>query len=139
MPTGTGAVGGGEGALDVGTATEGGGRIFTSSDPLVGDLATQIDALAPGRVAGVNRVVRDPMTGARLTDLDIELTDVVIQVKSGKKLAGAVEQVSVSAAETGKRAVLYAPNLKPGAVKQAQREGVEVFTSFDVLKRGLGL
>ena len=114
-------------------------RIFTSNDPLVGDLATRIDAAAPGRVVDVNRVVRDPVTGVSLTDLDIELTDAIIQVKSGAKLGGGVEQVTKSAETTGKVSFLYAPKLRPGAVAEAQRQGVEVFQTWDDLKARLGL
>ncbi|GHU61376.1 hypothetical protein FACS189418_0930 [Clostridia bacterium] len=47
-------------------------RIFTSSDPLVGDLATAIDKAVPGKVVDVNRIIKDS-SGRILTDLDIEL------------------------------------------------------------------
>jgi len=114
-------------------------RVFTSKDPLVGDLATRIDAAAPGRVVDVNRVVRDPVTGATLTDLDIELSDAIIQVKSGAKLGGGVEQVAKSAEITGKDSFLYAPKLRPGAVAEAQRQGIEVFQTWEELKARLGL
>jgi hypothetical protein len=78
-------------------------------------------------------------TGMIITDLAIELTDVIIQVKSGEKLGGAVDQVLISAETTGKRSILFGPNLRPGAIQQARREGLEVFTSFDALKNGLDL
>jgi hypothetical protein len=119
-------------------APRGAGRVFTSTDPLVGDLASRIDALAPGRVVGVNRELRDAL-GNRVTDLDVELADLVIQVKSGTKLGGGVEQVAASSAATGKPSVLYAPNLKPGALKEARRQGAEVYTTFDDLRQRLGL
>jgi hypothetical protein len=57
-------------------------RRFTSDEPLVADLANQIEVLYPGHVLGVNRKIRD--TGGRIiTDIDIELQTANIQVKSG--------------------------------------------------------
>ena len=45
-------------------------------------MATQIEQEFPGSVNGVNRIVHRP-DGSILTDLDIELENIVIQVKSG--------------------------------------------------------
>lgn len=43
-------------------------------------MATQIEQRLPGRVASVNKVVYRP-DGSILTDLDIELDNIVIQEK----------------------------------------------------------
>ena len=59
-----------------------GTRVFTSKDPLVGSVATQIEQKLLGRVASVNKVVYRS-DGSILTDLDIELDSIVIQVKTG--------------------------------------------------------
>ncbi|MDE5617327.1 MAG: hypothetical protein K2I36_00545, partial [Ureaplasma sp.] len=72
-----------------------GSRIFTSKDPLVGELATQIEKEVPGKVIAVNKkVYRDD--GSVLTDLDIELDNIVIQVKSGGEKMKSVILISPS-------------------------------------------
>ena len=47
-----------------------------------GDVATQIEQSIPRRVTSVNKVVYRP-DGSILTDIDIELDNIVIQVKTG--------------------------------------------------------
>ena len=62
-------------------------KIFVSPDKYVGETATQIEAEFPGKVVSINKkVYRDD--GFLLTDFDIELDNIIIQVKagSGKKL-----------------------------------------------------
>ncbi len=107
------------------------GRIFKSNDRLVGELATEIDARSPGRVVNVNRPTN-------LTELDIELTDMTIQVKYTEKLQGAEKQLRNTIADTGKPAVLYNPKLKAGS-KLLRKRGFTVFTDFDELMQHLGL
>jgi len=57
-------------------------RIFASEDPLVADLANKIEIRYPGHVVGVNRKIRDTR-GKIVTEIDIELQNANIQVKSG--------------------------------------------------------
>ena len=115
------------------SAGEGGSgtRVFTSKDPLVGDVATQIEQSLPGRVTSVNKVVYRP-DGSILTDLDIELDNIVIQVKTGggKKLT---KQLVNSANSTGKIAIGYVPDIKPSVLKEATNNGFKVFTNMDDL------
>ena len=66
-------------------------------------MATQIEQSLPGRVTSVNKVVYRP-DGSILTDLDIELDNIVIQVKTGG-----------------------------GVLKEATNNGFKVFTNMDDL------
>lgn len=114
--------------IEGGTATS---RIFTSSDPLVGDLATAIDKAIPGKVVDVNRIIKDP-SGRILTDLDIELDNIIIQVKSGGG-KGLTTQLENTAKATGKTVIGYGPDIKSSVLKGAQQKGYEVFTNLDDL------
>ncbi len=114
------------------------GRVFQSTDPLVGEVATAVDDLSPGRVVNVNGVVRRP-SGGRHTDLDIEFTDAVAEVKSGRRLGDAVSQARKATEATGKPSFIYGPNLRPGAVREARRQGAEVVRTFEELFQRLGI
>ena len=117
-----------ENVVEGGTATS---RIFTSSDPLVGDLATAIDKAIPGKVVDVNRIIKDP-SGRILIDLDIELDNIIIQVKSGGG-KGLTTQLENTANATGKTVIGYGPDIKSSVLKGAQQKGYEVFTNLDDL------
>lgn len=106
-------------------------RVFTSKDPLVGDVTTQIEQSIPGRVTSVNKVVYRP-DGSILTDLDIELGNIVIQVKTGGG-KGLTKQMVNSANSTGKIAIGYVPDVKPSILKEATNNGFKVFTNMDDL------
>jgi hypothetical protein len=106
-------------------------RVFTSSDSLVGDLATAIDKAIPGKVVDVNRIIKDSK-GRILTDLDIELDKIVIQVKSGGE-KGLTTQLTNTANATDKIVIGYGPDIKSSAIKGAQQEGFKVFTNQDDL------
>ena len=80
---------------------------------------------------GVNRNIYRS-DGSILTDLDIELDTIVIQVKSGGG-KGLTTQLINSADGTGKIAVGYAPNIKPSVFKEATNSGFNVFTNMDDL------
>ena len=108
-----------------------GTRIFTSKDPLVGDVATQIEQRLPGRVTSVNKVVYRP-DGSILTDLDIELDNIVIQVKAGGG-KGLTKQLVNSANNTGKIAIGYVPDIKPSVLKEANKKGFQVFKNTEDL------
>ena len=106
-------------------------RVFTSRDPLVGYVAMQIEHSLPGRVISVNKVVYRP-DGSILTDLDIELDNIVIQVKTGGG-KGVTKQLINSANSTGKTAIGYVPDVKPSVLKEATNNGFDVFTNMDDL------
>ncbi|MGV9761685.1 RHS repeat-associated core domain-containing protein [Streptomyces tricolor] len=106
-------------------------RTFTSTDPLVGDLATKIDAKYPGLVDDVNVPVKRP-DGSTLTDFDIELQNAVIQVKAGPG-KGAGDQVTRTQQGTDKPVILYGPKLRPSVVKEVNRRGGIGVTSLDDL------
>ncbi len=108
-----------------------GTRVFTSKDPLVGDVATKIEQSLPGRVTSVNKVVYRP-DGSILTDLDIELDNIVIQVKTGGG-KGVTKQLVNSVNNTGKIAIGYVPNIKPSVLKEATNNGFQVFRNMDDL------
>lgn len=113
-------------------------REFDSDDPLVGELATEIDSRMPGRVVDVNvKAYRDD--GTTLTDFDIELTDIVIQVKSGGG-KGLVDQLLRTSTGTDKTVIAYGPNIKGTIYKNAVSNGYMVFRNeeelFDYLMGG---
>ena len=78
-------------------------RVFTSSDPLVGELATAIDAAYPGHVVGVNVVVNGQ-------EVDILLQNAAIQVKSGSG-TGLTRQVVNTMDASGLPTIGYGPKL----------------------------
>jgi hypothetical protein len=85
-------------------------KTFTSTDPLVGELATKIDAVYPGHVLGVNVPVLDE-TGQVLTDIDILLKNGIVEVKSGGG-KGLTTQMATMEQYTGMPVIGYGPNLK---------------------------
>ncbi|MFT4624396.1 MAG: YD repeat-containing protein [Myxococcota bacterium] len=121
----------GEGADARGVLVHNSTGKFSSSDPLVGDLANAIEDAYPGHVKGVN-VPSTRADGSMATDFDIELDNAVIQVKSGggKGLQG---QISRTEGVTDKPVIGYGPDLKGSVVKGAQGKGQLVTTSQDEL------
>jgi RHS repeat-associated protein len=113
-------------------AAEGAARTFTSADPLVGQLATKIEAMYPGHVVGVN----SPLVGASgelLTDADILLQNAVIQVKSGKSAQGLLLQLQKSEGATGLPSIGFGPNLPPGSLRALSAQGGLVTSDEAVL------
>lgn len=94
-------------------------------------MATQIEQRLPGRVTSVNKVVYRP-DGSILTDLDIELDNIVIQVKAGGG-KGLTKQLVNSANNTGKIAIGYVPDIKPSVLKEANKKGFQVFKNTEDL------
>jgi RHS repeat-associated protein len=90
-------------------------RVFTSPDPLVGQLATKIEAAYPGHVVGVNVPIRDS-AGRLITEVDILLRNAAIQVKSGGG-KGLTSQLARTEQATGLPAIGYGPNLKPSILQ----------------------
>lgn len=126
------------GALKLKFSNSGGSgvRVFESKDPLVGEVATQIEREFPGSVNGVNRIVHRP-DGSILTDLDIELENIVIQVKSGGG-KGLTRQLINSANYIKKIVIGYAPEIKPSVLNEAQKNGFQVFTNIADLLEFIG-
>ena len=108
-------------------------RTYNSQDKYVGETANAIESIFPQRVVSVNRVVYRP-DGTTLTDFDIELDNVVIQVKSGsgKKL---ITQMKKTQEGTDKIVIGYTPDLKKSSsvVRMAKISGFEVFTTWEDL------
>jgi len=108
-------------------------RVFTSDDPQVGETATAIDARFPGRVTDVNRIIFRP-DGSRLTDFDIEMDTVVIQVKTrtAKRL---LAQLRETATGTDRIVVGFAPDRHDNSavVRGARAAGFHVFTTLEDL------
>lgn len=121
----------GESAVLVHNDCPNNGRTFTSKDPLVGETATEIDKAIPGKVVEVNKIVYRT-DGTILTDYDIVLNDMIIQVKSGGG-KGLTKQLIASTESSGKIAIGYVPDIKPSVYKEATRNGYKVFTNLDDL------
>jgi len=104
--------------------------MFSSPDPLVGDLANAIESAHPGSVAGVNVNLTNPNTpNARATEADILLRNgTVIQVKS-QGYGGLSGQMQRTASATGQRVVGYAPNAPRAAIASGRNTGLEIYTS----------
>jgi len=107
------------------------GRVFKSSDPLVGELATKIDAAYPGHVVGVNVPIRDA-AGKLVTDADILLKNGVVQVKSGGG-KGLTSQLERTEKATGLPTIGYGPDLKPSVLKGCTATNCER-TLIEVIK-----
>jgi hypothetical protein len=106
-------------------------RTFTSGDPLVADLANEVEAAYPGHVVGVNVPIRDA-TGQLVTDADIQLQNSIIQVKSGGG-KGLTSQVLRTEQATGMPTIGYGPALKPSVVNSINQAGGLVTTDKGLL------
>jgi len=108
-------------------------RIFESPDPYVGNTANAIESKFPGRVEAVNKIVKDG-TGRTITDYDIELDNVIIQIKSGSA-RGLTTQIKNTAQSTNKEVIGYTPDLNPSSavVKGVKNEGYKCFTTLQDL------
>lgn len=104
-------------------------KTWTSPDKYVGEIANAIEVKYPGKVLDVNKKIFRA-DGTPLTDYDIELDNVVIQIKSGGG-KGATQQAISTASSTSKEVIIYLPeqNLGAAVVKELQRQGFKVFTS----------
>ncbi len=106
-------------------------RTFRSSDPLVGNLANEIEAAYPGHVVGVNVPVRNA-AGQLVTDADIQLQNAIIQVKSGGG-KGLTSQLLRTEQATGMPTIGYGPTLKPSVVRSINQAGGLVTTDQGLL------
>ncbi len=105
-------------------------RVWTSKDPLVGDLATRLDADLPGVLDGVNMHVPTYYGSSR--EIDIVLGELVIEVKSGlaRKLLPQLEAIKVT---TGRTPIAYAPHLPYAARREVLIAGFAVARDYDEL------
>jgi len=109
-------------------------RVFTSTDPIVGQTATTIDQVLPGAVKNVNVPIRNNNVGLS-SDADIMLKNGdVIEVKSGGG-KGATTQVANQTKIIGNSGelIVYGPDLKQSVIKGIQNSGTKVFVSLDDL------
>ncbi|MGF7075827.1 RHS repeat domain-containing protein [Mucilaginibacter sp. 3215] len=109
------------------------GRLFsTATDwaamtdaPLVGNLAKAIDSeFGNGTVQGVERAYKSP---AGIGDIDIDLKQINIEVKSGGKLK-IPQQVKnmAQAAHEGKAYIFYMPEATTAQIREAAKNGITV-------------
>jgi RHS repeat-associated protein len=104
--------------------------LYSSSDPHVADAANAINSATPGRVLGVNKDV--PMTNGLQREVDIDLGDLYVQVKSGKA-RGLIGQIQSTEATTGVRTIGYAPSMPAAAWESAARAGVPIARNLQEL------
>jgi len=97
-------------------------RTFTSTDPLVANLANKIESLYPGHVVGVNVPLRNA-AGNLVTDADILLQNSVLQVKSGGSAQGLLRQLQRSEAATGLPSIGFGPNLPANSLRTLSQQG----------------
>jgi hypothetical protein len=111
-----------------------GPKVFTSSDPMVGEVATTIEQALPGTVQGVNVPIQNADLGLS-SDADIMLANGdVIEVKSGGG-KGATTQVANQVQIVGDsgEVMVYGPNLKPSVVNGISNSGTQVFSNTNDL------
>jgi hypothetical protein len=106
------------------------GRVFTSADSHVAGAANAIEAVLPGRVAGVN--VNRTMTNGLSREVDIDLGNIIVQVKGGQA-KGLTGQILETQASTGVRTIGYAPGVTSGAWRSAAERGIVIARSQDEL------
>lgn len=108
-------------------------NMWTGKDKYVPELANAIEEKFPGKVKAVEKLFYDN-NGKLVTDLDIELDDIVIQVKSGSA-KGLTNQMETTAEATGKKVISYTPDIKKSAavLKGVRAKGFDTFTSMEEL------
>jgi RHS repeat-associated protein len=103
---------------------------YTSPDPHVADAANAIDNAMPGRVVGINNQV--PMTNGLQREVDVDLGNMYVQVKSGNA-RGLIGQIQRTEATTGVRTIGYAPNMPEAAWESAARAGIPIARNLQEL------
>ena len=105
-----------------------GSRVFTSTDPLVGPLANDIERAMPGSVHGVE--VPMGVSGVKSSDADILMknSDVVEVTAGGGK--GKTSQIMKQLELMGGKGelMLYGPDLGKHVINGVEKLGVKVFT-----------
>ena len=107
------------------------GTVWIGKDKYVPELANAIEQMFPGRVKGVEKIIKS-LDGRIITDLDIELDDIVIQVKSGSA-KGLTSQMIRTAEATGKKVISYTPDISQASavLRNVRQNGYKTFTSMD--------
>ena len=110
---------------------------FSSSDPLVGDLANSIDnQFGKGTVSDVGEGFE---TATSSGDLDIVTEKFNIEVKSGRKIKLTQSQKNKAySASQGKGYILYNPRANKASVQQAAKKGITVVRNMDELSNIIG-
>jgi hypothetical protein len=103
-----------------------------SNDPLVGETVEKL------RNEGVNIQnvnSKQSIGGITVNEIDIETTDVVIEVKSGgtKHHFDQFNRQMKYAQSINKSYIIFGPNIRPGVIKELRRCGFVVATSYDEL------
>ena len=103
-------------------------KVYTSTSPYVGELATNIEKEFPNKIIGFERDIFKP-DDTKLTDFDIELDNLIIEVKSGSgnKLTKQMDNILSVAGE--KTVVVYGPTLGKHIKKAMTDRGVRIFTN----------
>ena len=126
---------GGSSSENVPDAVEGSktGKIWIGNDKYVPELANAIEARFPGQIKAVERVIFDA-NGNRITDLDIELEKIIIQVKSGSA-KGLTRQMINTANATGKTVISYTPDqlLSSAVLRDVRSKGFKTFVDMESL------
>ena len=104
--------------------------LYTSPDPHVADAANAINSAMPGRVLGINKDVL--MKNGLQREVDIDLGDMYVQVKSGKA-RGLIGQIQSTEATTGVRTIGYAPSMPAAAWESAARAGTPIARNLQEL------
>jgi RHS repeat-associated protein len=110
--------------------SKGAARVWTSDSPYVADMANAIEQRFPGKIKSLERLIYKP-DGGKMTDLDIEFDDLIIQVKSGV-CSGLITQMNKSAT-TGKTVISLTPDIPQNSriLKDVRTAGYETFTTFN--------
>jgi hypothetical protein len=111
------------------------GRVFTSTDRYVGEIATKLNEIFPGQVVDVNKNLAATVAGG-MREVDIVMDDFIIQVKSGRGggLARQVQGTSNTLVDNSRRVIGYAPDDYSGLAWQgAAEKGIPIARNFDEL------
>ncbi|MCW2751303.1 MAG: hypothetical protein JWR83_2413 [Aeromicrobium sp.] len=98
-------------------------HVFASSDSHVADAANAIEKAWPGRVGSVNSMVK--MSNGLSREVDVDLGDLVVQVKGGNA-RGLAGQIASTASSTGRTVIGYAPDMSNAAWESAARQGIPI-------------
>ena len=101
--------------------------VWTGHDKYVPELANAIESKYPGRVVAVEKIIKDA-DGRTLTDFDIELDTIIIQVKSGSA-KGLTSQMIRTAEISGKTVISFTPDIyyNSAVLQSVRRNGFETF------------
>lgn len=110
---------------------------FSSSDPLVGDLANSIDnSFGRGTVKDVESAFS---SAAGKGDVDISLGNANIEVKSGGKMKLTQSLKNADHAKSqGKKYFLYMPKATSAQIKEAAGKGITVYNNQNELMKAIG-